>query len=168
MVFRNFADEDLAEELIRKVKPVLEAGGLLQGVAEVYTRSRRPTVLFLRLRDKNAVTQTATEAGQAKIQFEGKLLWVNRARSKEERMRVRPVGKLIAQLRQARDLLTATLREGKDVEGGWRHQAEEVRVTTNKWKTNFVAGNMVEGSWEEVSGEQLQSALGCEWYTRLQ
>lgn len=77
------------------------------------------------------------------------------------------VGKMIAQLRQARDLFPESSRGEKDAEGGWRHRAEEVRLITNKWKSSFVVGKMVDGEWHEVPEENLRSAMGCEWFTRL-
>lgn len=167
VVFGNFSGEEFADELVKKVRPVMQEAGMLEGVKELYARSRRPTVLFLKLADKSAGTRVATRIRQAKINFEGKIIWANRDRSKEERMRLRPVGKLIAELPQARDLVGGALREGKDAEGGWRHREEEVRVTTNRWRTSVVMGRMMEGKWQEATQEQLQSTLGCEWYAKL-
>lgn len=157
----------MAEEVIGRVRPLLEAKELLVCVTEVYARSRRPTVLFLQVAEAAAVMRTATTLRQARVEFEGKTLWANRDRTKEERLRIRPVGKMIAQLRQARDLLPAPLRADKDAEGGWRQRAEEVLLTTNKCKTSVVVGNMVNGECREVSDAQLQSAIGCELFARL-
>lgn len=164
VVFGNFAGEELAEEVINKVRPLLASKGLLTSATEIYARSRRPTVLFLRLADPTTVTRTATRLRQARIEVDG---WANRDRSKEERVRVTPVGSMIAQLRQARELLPESRRGEKDAEGGWRRREEEVRLTTNQWKSRFVVGKMVDGEWQEVPEENLRSAMGCEWFARL-
>lgn len=117
--------------------------------------------------DPTSVTRTATRLRQAKMEYEGKVLWANMDRTREERVRVRPVRKLIAQLRQAQDILPQSLRAENDAEGGWRQHAEHVRLTTNKWKTSSVVGKMGIGGWEEFSHEQMLTAMGCEWFARL-
>lgn len=65
------------------------------GVDEIYARSRRPTVLFPRLRD---VTRKASALRQARIESEGKSMRANRDRTTAERERARPAGRRIARL----------------------------------------------------------------------
>lgn len=71
VVFGNFFGEVLAEEVTGAVRPLLAARGLMAGATELYARSKRHTVLFLRLVDPTSVTTAATRLRQAKVEYEG-------------------------------------------------------------------------------------------------
>lgn len=58
-------------------------------------------------------------------------------------------------------------KKNKDAEGRRRLTEEGVRVIANKWRTDTVVGKLCGGKSVEANAQTLQSATGCEWYSKL-